>query len=283
MHSRGDDADIRLSSCNGSGFVSLNASEWLNRNGIECSRVTASDSGFPRHLHDEYVICANLSGREAIWLDGKEHEVMAGQVTVYNPASIQASAFSLEPVSFISVHLPQSVLRGVVAQQGLRSTSETPVLREGAYDDTRVFAAICRFADAAQQDDEQLLMWLCGELLDDKASCQQGDAQLIAQVKDLLRAELSVKPQLDTLAQQVGLSKYHLVRRFTQLTGMPPLQYHMQLRLHHARDLLRRGVHPQEAALQLGFYDQSHFINAFRKVMGTTPHHYSHQLRINSR
>ena len=126
-------------------------------------------------------------------------------------------------------------------------------------------------------------MWLCGELLDDSANRQQGDAQLMVQVKEYLRANLSSKPQLATLAQQVGLSKYHLVRRFTQLTGIPPLQYHMQLRLHHARELLRRGVHAQDAAWQLGFYDQSHFINAFRKVMGTTPHHYAHQLRINSR
>ena len=28
-----------------------------------------------------------------------------------------------------------------------------------------------------------------------------------------------LKPQLDALAQRTGLSKYHLVRRFTQLTG----------------------------------------------------------------
>lgn len=28
----------------------------------------------------------------------------------------------------------------------------------------------------------------------------------------------------------------------------------------------------------LVFYDQSHFINAFRKVMGTTPHHYASQV-----
>ncbi|MDO6408766.1 AraC family transcriptional regulator [Pantoea phytobeneficialis] len=253
----------------------LFASEWFARNGIECSRVTASDSAFPRHLHDEYVVCANLSGREAIWLDGKSYEAQAGQVTVYNPTSVQASQFSVEPVSFISVHLPQSVLAG------------TPALREGAFHHSPLFAAICDYADATRQHDEglqeQQLMWLCGELLDDSASRHQGDAQLMVQVKEYLRANLSSKPQLATLAQQVGLSKYHLVRRFTQLTGMPPLQYHMQLRLHHARELLRRGVHAQDAALQLGFYDQSHFINAFRKVMGTTPHHYAHQLRINSR
>lgn len=253
----------------------LSASEWFARNGIECSRVSASDSGFPRHLHDEYVVCANLSGREAIWLDGKSYEAVAGQVTVYNPSSVQASQFSVEPVNFISVHLPQAVLAGA------------PALREGAFHHAPLFAAISDYAAATRQPDEglqeQQLMWLCGELLDDTASRRQGDAQLMVQVKEYLRANLHSKPQLATLAQQVGLSKYHLVRRFTQLAGMPPLQYHMQLRLLHARDMLRRGVPAQDAASELGFYDQSHFINTFRKVMGTTPHHYAHQLRINSR
>ncbi|WAH62160.1 AraC family ligand binding domain-containing protein (plasmid) [Pseudomonas silvicola] len=48
--------------------------------------MNAIGSRFPRHLHDEYVICANLSGREEIWLDGKVSDVFAGQVTIYNPS-----------------------------------------------------------------------------------------------------------------------------------------------------------------------------------------------------
>jgi len=31
-------------------------------------------------------------------------------------------------------------------------------------------------------------------------------------------------------------------------------------------------------AHQLGFYDQSHFINSFRKMLGITPHHYLRML-----
>ena len=48
----------------------------------------------------------------------------------------------------------------------------------------------------------------------------------------------------------------------------------MQLRLSEARRRLRDGMHPGEVAEALGFYDQSHFINAFRRVMGMTPHQY---------
>lgn len=256
----------------------LQSSEWFSRNGIECSRVIACDDGFPRHTHDEYVISANLSGIEEIWMSGKNLTVKSGQVTLYNPATIQSSEFAQQSVEFISIHLPQSVIKNLMTQENLSSHSHAPVLREGVFDDPQLFNAICRFADSAREDNDLLqqqeLLRLCGKLLEPSASLAGNEELQINRVIDYLRCHLTEKPSLETLAQIAGLSKYHFIRSFTCYTGLPPLQYHMQLRLHQARNLLRRNVHPLEAAISLGFYDQSHFINAFRKVMGITPGHY---------
>lgn len=256
----------------------LQFSEWFSRNGIECSRVIACNDGFPRHSHDEYVISANLSGIEEIWLSGKNLTVKSGQVTLYNPATIQSSEFAQQSVEFISIHLPQSVIKRLVTQENLSSQSDAPVLREGVFDDPRLFNAICQFAESAGEDNEALqqqeLLRLCAGLLEPSATLTGSEERQISRVIDYLRSHLAEKPLLETLAQIAGLSKYHFVRLFTRYTGLPPLQYHMQLRLHQARNLLRRNVHPLEAAISLGFYDQSHFINAFRKVMGITPGHY---------
>lgn len=263
--------------------MSLQSAEWFSRNGIECSRVQARNAGFPKHLHDEYVISANLTGIEEIWLSGKTAYVKSGQVTLYNPGTIQASRFDNQPVEFISVHMPQSVMKMLVDEENVRSDREAPILREGIINNARLFDALYRFAASARHEQsinqEQELILLCGELLETPAMQQGSDEQRISLVIDYLREHLNVKPQLEILAQMAGLSKYHLVRCFTRHTGMPPLQYHMQLRLHQARDLLRKNVHPLDAAIMLGFYDQSHFINAFRKVMGTTPHHYASQVK----
>ncbi len=262
----------------------LQSSEWFSRNGIECSRVIAREDGFPRHSHDEYVISANLSGIEEIWLSGKNLTVQSGQVTLYNPGTIQSSVFAQQRVEFISIHLPQSVIKTLLAQENLSSNAHAPVLREGVLDDPRLFNAICRFADSAREDthsrQQQELLLLCAELLEDPAGLTGSEEQQIRRVTEYLRTHLTEKPDLQTLAQMAGLSKYHFVRLFTRHTGLPPLQYHMQLRLHQARNLLRQNMHPLETAMTLGFYDQSHFINAFRKMMGTTPGHYIAQLGL---
>jgi len=270
--------------------MALHSSAWFSFNGIECSQVSARDAVFPRHLHDEYVISANLTGVEQIWLAGKTAEVKAGQVTVYNPATLQASRFDRHGVSFISVHLPQSLLQSLARAHNLNSHQLAPALREGVLDEPRLFNALCAFAGASREDDladqQQRLLSLCGELLQPEQPADPAEHRLVAAVKAQLNAALDSKPSLDHLARQAGVSKYHLVRCFSRHTGLPPLQYHMQLRLHRARQLLRNRVHPLEAALALGFYDQSHFINAFRKVMGVTPHDYARHTAygsINSR
>lgn len=262
--------------------MTLQSSEWFSRNGIECSRVKACDASFPKHSHDEYVISANLSGVEEIWLSGKVSQVKGGQITVYNPGTIQASSFGPENVEFISVHLSQSVLKKVVDEGHLLSQHESPVLYEGVIDNPLLFNAICRYAASAYDDDsvtqEQELLRLCGELIDSPVLIEGNEERAFGRVIEYLREHLEIKPQLEVLANISGLSKYHFVRRFTKHTGMPPLQYHMQLRLHQARHLLRNNVHPLDAAIRLGFYDQSHFINSFRKVMGITPKHYYSQI-----
>jgi AraC-like DNA-binding protein len=263
--------------------LSLQSAEWFSWNGMECSRVKAINARYPKHLHDEYVISANLTGVEEIWLSGETTYVQQGQVTLYNPGTIQSSRFDAECVEFISVHIPQSLMSSLADEENLRGTHAAPVLREGIINNVRLFDALCRFAAFSRQESdrtnqEQELILLCGEMLDTTAGLQGSDTRSVGLIIEYLREHLSAKPQLEKLAQITGLSKYHLVRCFTKCTGMPPMQYHMQLRLHRARELLRRNTHPLDAAMMLGFYDQSHFINAFRKVMGTTPHHYASQI-----
>ncbi|WP_120506694.1 AraC family transcriptional regulator [Rahnella bruchi] len=256
--------------------MSLSISEWTMANDIECSHLTASNSSFPRHTHDEYVISANLTGTEEIWLHGKTELVRGGEITIYNPATIQSSVFGDDKVEFLSVHIPQSLLRQVSVDHNLRSDHCAPVLKEGVLNNPALFSALCHYKRTLNDDDqEQNLLWLLGALLEEPAREQEQSLRPVQLALDFMRDHLTRKIHLDTLAQVSGLSKFHFVRLFRQHIGMPPLQYHMQLRLLEARNQLRKNDNALDVAIRLGFYDQSHFINTFRKMMGITPHLYS--------
>ena len=73
------------------------------------------------------------------------------------------------------------------------------------------------------------------------------------------------------VAASVGLSEYHFMRSFRAKSGMSVHSYLTLLRLNRAKILLAQGVSAAETALQVGFCDQSHLINQFRRYFGVTP------------
>ncbi len=74
------------------------------------------------------------------------------------------------------------------------------------------------------------------------------------------------------LARLVHSSPYHLSRLFRRVTGMSIHQHLNRLRLREALDRLARGERDLTSiALACGFFDHSHFANAFRREFGITP------------
>jgi AraC-like DNA-binding protein len=70
---------------------------------------------------------------------------------------------------------------------------------------------------------------------------------------------------LDELAEQSYLSKFHLLRIFKTKTGLTPYTYQIQLRLNAARRLIFQDKSLTGIAYELGFADQAHFTNTFKK------------------
>jgi AraC-like DNA-binding protein len=74
------------------------------------------------------------------------------------------------------------------------------------------------------------------------------------------------------LAASLGLSYERFRHVFKQQTGMAPGQYHLQVRLNRAKDLLRSTNHSiKEIAAALNFDDLYHFSKVFKKHVGLPP------------
>lgn len=71
---------------------------------------------------------------------------------------------------------------------------------------------------------------------------------------------------------QVGVVR--LITSFRREVGVPPHRYVCDVRVRQAQAMLRRGIPPAIAALEAGFYDQSHLTRHFKRVCGSTPGKY---------
>ena len=77
---------------------------------------------------------------------------------------------------------------------------------------------------------------------------------------------------LDRLATEAGLSKFHLIRIFKQSTGLSPAAYLRHLKTDYAKGSLLRDSRPVISIAQdLGYRDLSTFNKSFKKLTSKTP------------
>lgn len=79
---------------------------------------------------------------------------------------------------------------------------------------------------------------------------------------------------LETLAANLFVSKYYFIKKFKNCVGMTPHQFHIQNRIRKSQGMLDRKRTISGIAAEMGFYDQSHFDRAFRKIVGISPSEY---------
>lgn len=84
--------------------------------------------------------------------------------------------------------------------------------------------------------------------------------------------------RVDRIVDRHGIGKRALQRLFNDYLGVSPKWVINRYRLHEAIERLADGGHVDwtALALDLGYFDQAHFIRDFRKLAGRTPTKYMH-------
>jgi AraC-like DNA-binding protein len=83
--------------------------------------------------------------------------------------------------------------------------------------------------------------------------------------------------RIDDLTRYIGLSQSALERRFRRVVGVSPKRFASLVRLRRAVRLRATGVDFTAAAYAAGYFDQSHFINDFRRATGSAPDEFFRQ------
>ncbi|KAE9653484.1 AraC family transcriptional regulator [Pseudomonas fluorescens] len=250
---------------------------WLGH--YEVSSTVCTGLTFARHSHDECVIGVNLVGEEKVWLDRREFDAGPGSITLYNPGQIQGGgAADGAPWQFVSLYVTADQLAadlGLAHLEFDRSLCVQPLLAQRLA--AAVKGALC--TDALVRDlNEDAMVVLLGEVVAMSGvrlpgSTATGKA-MVLRAQELLAEHLHHSLPLDHLGDELGLSKFHLLRAFQKETGLSPRQWAMQLRTRRAKGLLRNGAAASDVAQDLGFADQSHLNRHFRAAYGMTPGRY---------
>lgn len=96
--------------------------------------------------------------------------------------------------------------------------------------------------------------------------------QALKAASDYMEQNYREKITVEELALRSGYSASHFSRVFSQVYDTSPIQYVNQIRIMHAKNLLRTGQYTlAEIAQACGFSNVYYFSRCFKQITGTTP------------
>jgi transcriptional regulator GlxA family with amidase domain len=103
----------------------------------------------------------------------------------------------------------------------------------------------------------------------------------IRTAQDWLAKHVSVANPLEEMIRRSGLAERTFKRRFTDATGMSPIEYVQRLRIEDAkRRLERTETSVDEISWKVGYEEPAFFRRLFKRVTGLTPGAYRRRFRI---
>ncbi len=105
------------------------------------------------------------------------------------------------------------------------------------------------------------------------------DEKLVKAATDYVENNLdNVDISVETMAEQLNMSRVHLYKRLTSVTGLTPSEFIRQIRLRHAEQLLAKSqLTVAEVAYRVGFNNPRYFSKYFKAMYGVMPSEYKKQ------
>lgn len=254
--------------------------------GLELLVADFSDHQFDVHWHDTWSIGVVLRGANNNSVKGgAEGIVRRGQISLIAPGQLHAgSAVGEEGCSYFMFYPQNETL--LCAAESMEM--HLPMVEGKRIDQAALAGKLCEAAallSNTQTDSfEREVVWshcvtvmlqvISTGAMPDLGGNNGRISPSLLRAKEYLHEHNQQGVHLDTLAQAVGMSKFHLCRQFSEKFGLSPSRYQRQLRLKQAKSMLLTGREIAEIAMACGFSDQSHLGRAFKSTYGITPRSY---------
>jgi AraC-like DNA-binding protein len=243
---------------------------------VELKDATFAARSFPAHFHESWSLGLLRHGIERMQVGGDSLIATRGVVVVLPPGVVHAhGAFDDAPWRYQIAYVSPDVVAQRRRRLGLAgAAAPIPVI----VDDARLYRQLARVHEGDGDGATAALLAAIDLLQRDHARDAAPEAlaspAALADAAPFIAAHAAAKLLVDELAARFHMRPGPFVRAFRRRHGLTPSAYQLVQRLNLARRLLAAGTPIAQAALDSGFYDQSHLVRYFKKYNGTTPSAY---------
>ncbi len=253
--------------------------------------VRREDVGAPENCFEKPLV--------GLVIQGTKHSLMGGQEYVYTEnqsivagvdmpiSSYVISPTHEKPFLFLYLYLDKQLLSSLALEmkQSFTEDVETSTSVSVADTDTDILEMFLRLLELHEKPEQiplrapmmlrelhyLLLISPHGKILRQLNTPGTQNNQVV-QAINWIRGNYKIPMRVESLARQVNMSTANLHRHFKLLTGLSPLQYQKQLRLHEAQRLmLVENERASSAALSVGYESITQFNREYKRIFGEPP------------
>lgn len=226
------------------------------------------------HRHHFHELIVVFSGRMSARLGPELYQAAAGDILFY-PQGVTHEEWTdpADPAElfFIGFESRERALAGLIPPHCHDQNGRVRQVIGWLYADRDLCAA------SEQPAPEAFVQAILGEI---QRLATVREDQLVSAIRRFIREHLNQPLTLADLARQAGMSKYHFLRKFKELTGRTPMQELRAIRTEYARELiLTTNLQIKAIAPRAGLGSVCHLSHVFRKQLNLSPG----QLRKNVR
>jgi AraC-like DNA-binding protein len=255
--------------------------------GLELLRATLSEFAFRPHAHEEFFIALTECGLAMPTYRGDTHVIGPGDLIVLNPEEAHAGGPPAEGSWTYRALYPHPDLMRELMAEFPGAGSPMPTFGGEVVRDWEVAVHLRRFHRLSERPGfsllereahlaEALVLLVGRHAASPQTPRSPGrEPRAVHRSREYLEEHAAENVALEALARFAGLSAFHLCRVFREALGMTPHAYQIQVRVRHAKSLLRAGLPIALVAAEAGFYDQAHLTRHFKRIVGLTPGRYA--------
>ena len=245
---------------------------------IEAYRFEGVEQPFPNHFHDYYVIGTVESGERVMTCGNREYTLSDGDILLLAPSDAHGCVQTSGTLDYRAINISERVM-GELSRE-ITGESELPRFSANVIRDSEISEQFCKLHEMIMQgcgefEKEEVLLSVISELIRISGmpffeQISRNSAQ-IDRACEFMKEHFAEHITLEQLCECSGLSKSTLLRSFTRARGITPYKYLQAVRVGKAKELLKQGAKPIDAAFLTGFSNQSHFTNSFGTFIGLSP------------
>jgi AraC-like DNA-binding protein len=259
--------------------------------GLRLLRATIVEYAFKRHMHDYFVIGMVEAGVQTFAYGRDRFVTQPGGIIILNPGEPHTGeAANAEGFHYRALYPEADTLQEIAADVRGR-TGDIPFFARPVLHDPALFAHLRHLHAALEAgvpslQAESEYRWTVAQIILRHADARLMPRKLhrerheVARLRAYIDDHYAEDISLNLLARLVHWSPFYLLSVFRAETGLPPHAYLDSVRVPKAQQYLRQGEPLSAVSLAVGYNDQSHFTNVFKRLIGVTPGHYAKQVNF---